>query len=140
VKGKAEDFRRFYADLSDEALSTLDTADLTDLARQCYEAEMAARQLVHAAPLVQAPTEELEPALDEELVVASIYLHLGDALFARSLLEAEGVPAHLANEYGGLRTAGIDGLRLMVPASMLDQAREVLSTEISEADDPAEES
>jgi hypothetical protein len=40
-----DDFRRRYEELSDEALLELDRDDLVDLARDCYDAELARRGL-----------------------------------------------------------------------------------------------
>ena len=45
MKMSAEDLRRQYADLSDEALLDVDRQDLVELARTCYDEELARRHL-----------------------------------------------------------------------------------------------
>ena len=50
MKVSAEDFRRQYADLSDEALLDVDRQDLVELARTCYDEELARRQLKATPP------------------------------------------------------------------------------------------
>ncbi len=50
MKVSVEDFRRQYAGMSDDALLDVDRRELVDLARTCYEEELARRQLkIHAA-------------------------------------------------------------------------------------------
>ncbi len=41
----AEDFRRHYESLSDEALLEIDTSELVELARNCHAEEVARREL-----------------------------------------------------------------------------------------------
>ena len=58
MKVSVEDFRRQYAGLSDEALLDVDRHDLVELARACYDEEVARRKLKVAAP---APAHAPEP-------------------------------------------------------------------------------
>jgi len=56
---------------------------------------------------------------------------------ARSMLDSAGIPAFLENEhigtiYGGVIQAIDGGLPLLVPASRLEEAREILTTPVSE--------
>ena len=50
MKVSVEDVRRQYAELSDEALLDIDRQDLVELARKCYDEELARRQLKTGAP------------------------------------------------------------------------------------------
>jgi hypothetical protein len=76
--------------------------------------------------------------MDEEaLVPAAVFTFPDEARMARSMLDSAGIPAYLENEhigtiYGGAIQMLDGGLRLLVPASRLVEAREVLDTPISE--------
>jgi hypothetical protein len=50
MKVSVEDFRRQYAGLSDEALLDVDRQDLVEMARACYDEELARRRLKAAPP------------------------------------------------------------------------------------------
>jgi PhnB protein len=122
MKVTAEDFRHQYADLSDEALLDVDRQELVELARRCYDEELARRKLKAAAP---APAAKLAPethAEPEEFVVAETYESHEPARLARELLRTARINAHL--------DAG--GLALLVPASTLEDARAVLDSQLSD--------
>jgi PhnB protein len=122
MKVTAEDFRHQYADLSDEALLDVDRQELVELARKCYDEELARRKLKAAAPApatTNAPEAHAEP---EEFVVAETYESHEPARLARELLRTAGIPAHL--------DAG--GLTLLVPASTREDARAVLDSQLSD--------
>ena len=122
MKVTAEDFRHQYADLSDEALLDIDCQELVELARKCYDEELARRKLKAAAPApvqAQAPEPHTDP---EEFVVAETYAYHEEARLARELLRTAGIPAHL--------DAG--GLALLVPASTREDARAVLDSQLSD--------
>jgi PhnB protein len=126
MKVSVEDFRRQYADLSDEALLDVDRQDLVELARACYDEELARRQLKAAAP-VAAPGHAAAPAPEphsevEEFGVAETFESQEEARLARELLRGAGIRAHL----------GTGGLALLVPASTMEEARQVLAEQISE--------
>jgi Putative prokaryotic signal transducing protein len=121
-----EEFRRQYAELSDEGLLSINRSDLTELARQYYDAEVAQRRLHSDSP---DPTETATP--DEELVVAETFLSLTEARLGRGLLRSAGIPVYLDNE---LTSRWTGGLRLLVPASFLEQAKEILEARISDED------
>src|SRR5450755_1563947 len=107
MKVSVEDFRRQYAGLSDEALLDVDRQDLVELARACYDEELARRKLKAATPAA-APARAPEPHDSaEEFAVAATYLSQEEAKLARELLRAGGIRAHL----------GADGLALLVPLS-----------------------
>jgi PhnB protein len=122
MKVTAEDFRHQYADLSDEALLDVDRQELVELARQCYDEELARRKLKAAAPAPEAkhaPEPHGEP---EELVVAETYESHESARLARELLRTAGIPAHL----------DASGLALLVPGSTQEDARAVLDSQLSD--------
>ena len=122
MKVSVEDFRRQYADLSDEALLDVDRQDLVELARACYDEELARRKLKAAKPAA-APARAPEPHGEtEEFVVAETYLAEEQAKLARELLRAAGIRAQL----------GAGGLALLVPLSAREEAREVLDAQITE--------
>jgi PhnB protein len=119
-----EDFRRQYAGLSDEALLDVDRRELVQLARDCYDEELARRQLKVAAPAhASAPAQESHGEA-EEFAVAQTYESQEEARLARELLRAAGIRAHL----------GAAGLALLVPVSTREDAREVLDAQVSDAE------
>jgi PhnB protein len=122
MKVTAEDFRHQYADLSDEALLDVDRGELVELARKCYDEELARRKLKAAAaapPATRAPEPHVDP---EEFVVAETYASHEEARMGRELLRSAGITAHL--------DAG--GLTLLVPGSTRDDARAVLDSQLSD--------
>jgi PhnB protein len=121
MKVSAEDFRRQYAGLSDEALLDVDRNDLVELARTCYDEELARRQLKAPSPVaaVHAPVRHDDA---EELAVVETYESQEEAKLAREMLRAAGIRAQL----------GAGGLALLVPVSTREDAREVLDAQVSE--------
>lgn len=125
-----DDFRRHFELLSDNALLAINRKELVDMARQCYDVEIARRGLNHP----DADTGESEPTVervsdDERLVELAQFTLQDEANLARGLLASAGIPYSMSNEYSPL--GGID-VRLMVPASYEEQALEVLQSEISD--------
>jgi len=129
-----EDFKRHYALLSDAALLEIDRDELVDVARACYDAELAERNLALEEPEPSAPAmEATETPADGDLQLVGTFLSMDEANFARGLLQSADVPCSLENEF----SAGYSGpgaLRLLVPSSAYDRACEILETEISEED------
>jgi PhnB protein len=122
MKVTAEDFRHQYANLSDEALLDVDRQELVELARKCYDEELARRKLKAAAaapPTTRAPEPHVDP---EDFVVAETYASHEEASMGRELLRSAGITAHL--------DAG--GLTLLVPGSTRDDARAVLDSQLSD--------
>jgi PhnB protein len=136
MKVSVEDVRRQYAELSDEALLDIDRQDLVDLARKCYDEELARRGLktrssarvVRREPEEEpeiAPAEPLEPeppADTEEMEVAETYDSPEAARLARELLRTNGIRAVL----------GAEGLEVLVPVSTQEAAQAVLISEITD--------
>jgi hypothetical protein len=121
-----EEIRQRFEQLSDEGLLSIDRIDLIELAQQYYDAEISRRGL-KTTPA--APVEESA----DELVLLSTFDSLEEANLVRALLESADIPAKLDSELSSQWT-GAGGLRLMVPASSLEQAEEILQAQISEDD------
>ena len=123
-----DDFRRRYAELSDEALLVLERDDLVDLARDCYDAELAHRGLRRTSS--SPPATEVQDL--GELVEAARFSSSSEADLARALLESAAIPCYLEHEFAGKTLRVSDGFRLLVPVSLLESAREVLETPVSD--------
>jgi pimeloyl-ACP methyl ester carboxylesterase len=141
LKLTAEDFRQRYKNMPDGDLLALQRDDLVEVARQCYDAELARRglQTAHSepqppgsrgpmqrtgAPLRGAGTGDPEEHR-EPVAVASFSTQV-EASAAREILRSARIPCYLDSEYGRQNLSAV-GLRLMVPAASLEQAREVLA-------------
>jgi hypothetical protein len=122
-----EEFKRRYAELSDEGLLSINRMDLIELAQIYYDHEVAGRGL-HPAP-----AEAVEDGPEENLVLAATFLSPEEANLGRALLRDGGIPAYLENELTSV-WKGTGGLRLMVPGSLLEQAKEILEARISDED------
>jgi PhnB protein len=121
VRISIEDIRRQYAGLSDDGLLEIDREDLMEQARMCYDEEVARRGLM--AVQTGAPHRSLagqSAAGIEEMVVAGTYQTVDQAIQAQELLRGAGIPARLTNDAMG-------GVPVMVPASALESARELLT-------------
>jgi hypothetical protein len=123
----AEDFRRHYEILSDEALLEIDTGELVELARTCHADEVARRGLSEfeeEAGDSEASIAGPDAAANEELVCIVEYDHLDEAEMARGLLEAAEIAASLESEPGVVR--------LMVPSGMAEPALRMLAAPLSD--------
>jgi hypothetical protein len=137
------DLREQYAALSDDALLAVNPEELVPMAQECYRHEMQQRGLTHeaAAPagsegvLGESASAASEPK--EEIVAVESYRNHEEATLAKSTLKAAGIPCALSNEYSGRFNLGshkVEGgaFLLLVPESLLEDAQEVLASEISE--------
>jgi hypothetical protein len=122
------ELRQQYESLSDEALLAMNRADLVDLARQIYDEELESRGLGLPAAVESESGKLPKSESGEEMVEAAVYDSRSEARLAKSFLLSAEIPCELENEFA-LDDAR---LRLLVPASLLDQALDVLSAEISE--------
>jgi hypothetical protein len=120
---ETEEFRRRYAELSDEGLLSIDRDDLTEIAQQYYDAEFAQRGLHPETP---SPVEGAAP--DEKLVLVETFLSVQEANVARGLLLSAGIPASL-EPLGFPWTSGGEQ-RLVVPDSFSEQAKEILEARV----------
>jgi hypothetical protein len=127
-----EDFRRHFDLLSDEALLDTKRDDLTAVAQQCLDEEIAKRGLQSAGE--EVPSED-EPAADEpspeeeELVVVATYDDADEADGAKALLDEAKIPSRLVKD-----AADMDGtqLELLVPAADLFKALDALGLHLSD--------
>jgi hypothetical protein len=136
MKVDAEDFRRVYESMNDDALLAVKREDLVPVAQQCYDVEVARRGLA-GEPIEETASPGPEaPGESEEMVELATFTDVDDARMARELLKAAEIPCYLQNDdplaanwIGG---AGQGAFRLSVPPEWLEQAREILETEISD--------
>lgn len=122
----AEDFRRYYESLPDDALMEVDTGELVEVARTCHAEEVAKRGL-DAAPAEEEDAgaeADLKPDADEELVCIVEYDYVDEAEVALGLLQSSGINAALEH------APGVE--RLMVPAGLVEQALPLLVTPLSD--------
>lgn len=122
-----EEIRQRFEQLTDDGLLSIDRNELIELAQQYYDAEVSRRGLK------QAPAAAAVESANEQLVPLSTFDSLEEANLVRALLESADIPAKLDNELSS-QWVGAGGLRLMVPASSLEQAEEILQAQISEDD------
>jgi hypothetical protein len=130
-----EDFRQHFEVLSDATLLSTNRDDLVEAAQTVYDQEIARRGLdkpavadhaEHASEADDAAPVEAEQTT-EALVSVGSFTIIDEARLARGLLHDAGIPCGLATDKAAL---GI--LELMVPASHMEAALEVLGGEISE--------
>jgi len=149
MKLTAEDYRRNYAQMSDDEFLAIDRDELVDLARRCYDAELARRQL--SAPPV---TEETLPSLestatsdhaaddslpvvappmphDEEAIQLAIVDSMDAARYALRTLHRANVPAYLTESPRVEGSYADACLGIMVAESCADSARELLAGQLS---------
>jgi hypothetical protein len=125
----AEDFRRHYALLSDEALLDIDPGELVELARNCHAEEVARRGLNQDdSELAEDPDSvpSSGSAEEAELVCIVEYDYVDEAEMARGLLEGEKIPVTIESEPGVAR--------LMVPQQFAEQSLRLLVTPLSDED------
>jgi hypothetical protein len=125
--------------MNDDALLAVNRDELVEVAQQCYDAEVARRNLIEVdkeEAAADAAAEE-ESAIRQEMVEVATFSDVDDARMALALLKAAEIPCYLENSDPSLAGSwmgqpGFGAFRLTVPPILLDQAREVLETEISE--------
>src|SRR4051812_27357422 len=121
MKLTADDFRRQYAELTDEALVDIDPNDLNKTARDCYFAELQSRGIeAEGAPGGAAGS----PAAEAKQYVTVGVMESGqDARGVCERLQRQYIPAHV----------GPDGVSVMVPQAVLSEARELMEGWMPEA-------
>lgn len=133
MKITADDFRKRYAEMADAELLSLDRSELVDVARECYDKEIAKRRL-HRRSAAPVDPEDGEPDAglpdaDEEIeepVSAGLFRYPEAATMARALLRSEQIPCFLDAEHLVYLEVGRMGAHVMVPSAFLDRARELL--------------
>ncbi len=128
MKVDADDFRRVYESLNDEALLAVKRDELVEVAQQCYDVEVAKRGLAARDNAAAVPARSSAESASPELVEVATFTDLDDARLARDLLQSAEIPSYLAN----VGKLGLGGFRLSVSPSLLEQAREVLDTQVSD--------
>jgi hypothetical protein len=148
--------RRHYASLSDEALLEIDSSELVEAARACYDEELASRGLAAGRPLSRAgrtpadrasrapaPDPETDgdgtPAwLDDAACACSFVPVPGDdaardAAAASEALEAAGLPCHLdvhESPAEDPERPAQQEYRVMVPGALNLQATSILDRDV----------
>ena len=133
MKVDADDFRRVYDSLNDEALLAVKRDDLVEVAQQCYDVEVAKRGLAARGGASAVPARSSAESASPELVEVATFTDVDDARLARDLLQSAEIPSYLATDAtlpGNMSTPS--GFRLSVSPSLLEQAREVLDTQVSD--------
>jgi hypothetical protein len=129
-------FVSHFADLSDEALQSVKREDLVEAARECLDQELASRNLPTSLDLETAkPSSEDDAAPGIDLVPLDTYEISEEAKLARALLESADIPCYLTYAHTVGTTSlwtNAPGLTLMVPAALLDEAREILGAQITD--------
>jgi hypothetical protein len=143
MKFSADDFKHLYAEMPDDELRALVRAELSDVARPCYDAELARRGLSATPPRrpVQpvvvaeelAEPEEIAPVLgeqleeaaeqeeEEDLAPAAMFTSREEAKAAKAVLQSAAIPAFVEDD-----TLAGGGYRLLVAGSYVEQAHEAL--------------
>ena len=127
-ESEGERLKRLFTELADEELlRRLASGELTELARSIAMAEVRARGLT----LPPKPRPAREPEYQGDWVVVAQYLSFAEVHILRSLLQAGGVPAEVADaqlvQTDALLIPALRGARLRVPATRLEEAREVIA-------------
>ncbi|HXI44626.1 MAG TPA: hypothetical protein VNH83_31870 [Bryobacteraceae bacterium] len=133
MKVDESDFRRRYAELSDEGLLSIHREELVDAAQQCYDEELARRGL--------QPEQDIGPEpgdTDDEFVLVATFLFPDEAGVARALLRSVDVLCYLENEHTLTAvwtwSVALGWLRLMVPRSRIELVHEILNDAIFEGE------
>jgi hypothetical protein len=121
----AEDFRRHFDLLSDQALLATNRDELVEVARACYDEELEKRGLAPAPESEGAVVSDEVPAAGnrDEFVTVIICEDPGEALETKQRLEDAGITVQLANEIP---------VDVMVKSEDLFRALDTLGLELTE--------
>jgi hypothetical protein len=113
----------------DELLALFHSGDLTDLAQEVAAAELQQRGIDLSKPIVQSGTKSEATPGSGDLVPVARFFTAAEAQMLQSRLELEGVPAVVADAHMVhlLMSTAIGGVRVLVPESHLERAREIAS-------------
>jgi hypothetical protein len=120
-----------------EILELYRSGDLTELARDVARAELETRGIDPAAAAPQpaaspssgdAPAETSQPEIEGDLVMVARLLDPLEAEMVRGRLEAEGIPAIVADGQAAqvLFKLAIGGVRVLVPEAYLERATDIV--------------
>jgi hypothetical protein len=130
---------RFQRLRDEELLGLFQSGDLIDLAKEVAAEELRRRGVDIAKPAIEANTasedalgsEDDAPSGGRDLVQIARFFTPVEAHMLQSRLEAEGVPAVVADAQivgvNPLLTMAVGGVRVLVPESELERAREIVS-------------
>lgn len=126
-----EDLAERFRDLSDETLCQRYLAgNMTELALSVARDEMRTRGIDIPRPDAQAPAADVESGLDGDLVNIASHLTLDEAQVFAAFLDAQGVPAFVADVHLAsplFATFGANGVRIMVHEQNVALARQFLA-------------
>jgi hypothetical protein len=127
-----DELRKHYASLSDEELREIDPADLTEIARQCYEEEVTTRRVAPAGDDEEeiAVEPEVEPDWLETAACVCTFRDVPRASLARDALMASGVPCRLSEAEPDAEGREY---QVMAPAGLHFKAKTVLDVQIFNA-------
>ena len=128
----AEDFRRQYASLNDEALLEMNRDDLVPMAQQCYDVELSARGLDKRS----SKNEESDAAAEDtfkDWIDLAVFDDAVEAGIARSILRLHNIPCIFSSELPFVRPVVV-GCSILVPSEFADQAEEILDSTVSDAE------
>jgi hypothetical protein len=128
-----EEFRRRFADLSDDALLEINPDELVDTARELYDAELSRRGLIEE-PAESQPAEGSPDDPKDEPVLAAEFGSAQELAFAQSLLKSSDIPTYNESDFSGILGTTEAATKLYVPASYLQQAQELLATPLTDED------
>ena len=128
-----------YQLLSDqELLALFHSGDLIDLARDAAAEELRRRGVDLSKPAAELPADSKDSvggaddegaSLSGDLVLIARFMNPVDAQLLQSRLEAEGVPAVVADDHivqtNPFLTMAVGGVRVLVPESQVERAREI---------------
>ncbi len=127
-----EELARRYHSMSDEELLALDRAELTDIARQCYDREVERRKLAFR-PEEETTRGAAPENVEGRWVCAGLFRSPEEAEAVRDALESAGIPARL--EDGDLLWLGANSYtsaRVLVPQLMENEAVGLIETQAAE--------
>jgi predicted ester cyclase len=132
MKLTAEDYRRHYRELTDAEFLAIDRDELVDVARRCYDAELAHRQLAPQPVSIEdaqpASTLRIPSARPgEELVRVAAVASLETATYAHKLLQEADISAELKNTADLPANLARGRFILMVPVSCAEEASDLLA-------------
>ena len=139
MKLTAEDYRNHYRELGDEEFLAIDRDELVELARRCYDAELARRQLAppeheEAEEFEEKPAPASQPVREENLVTVAMFLSAHEANVARGVVQSADIPCVLTDEHVAAQGPYVRGSqRLMVGGADAEAARDLLQAYITES-------
>lgn len=132
MKLTAEEYKRHYRELSDDEFLTIDRDELVDVARRCYDAELAHRQLSPPTSEVEEPDFRSAPRVpsagqQEEMVQVAALSSLDTATYAQRMLQDADIPAELTNAPNLPGNLAHGRFSLSVPVSCAEAAGDLLA-------------